>query len=126
MATQPQHPVHNPAAPPPKANDIDGPAPAPVAPATYPGGMASDPAAALANEIITNLRGAPDRLRSRVDSTPALKAVMDQIDSDTMSNIAQSIRTLINNEVAKATGGMGIAPVPPTVVGPPLPHVEKK
>jgi hypothetical protein len=103
MAQQPQHVAHNPANPPPGAPPA--PAPAPAAPG-YPGGMASDPAVALANEIVTSLRGAPDRMRSVIDNTPALKAVMDQAEQGLVADIALTIRRFVDGEVAKATGGM--------------------
>jgi hypothetical protein len=96
MANTPQHPSN----PPPVA-------PGAVAPTTpaYPGGMASDPANALANEIVTNIRGSADRLRSRIESNPALKAALEQGDDDLVASVAQSIRRAIDAEVAKATGG---------------------
>jgi hypothetical protein len=78
---------------------------APPTPA-HPGGMASDPVGALANEIVTNIRGAPDRLRSQIESTPALKSLFDQANENVVAEIAQSIRRFVDAEVAKATGGL--------------------
>jgi hypothetical protein len=113
MANQPQ--PHNPANPPnvgaPATPGVHPAAPTPVAPGDaaptpFPGGMASDPAVALANEIMTNIKGAPDRFRSQVDNTPALKALMEQSNNDLISGISQSIRNLVNQEVARVTGGM--------------------
>jgi len=99
MAQAPQS--HNPANPP------NATAPGTAPPHTsYPGGMASDPALALANEIATNIKGAPDRFRSQMENAPALKALFDQSEGDLLSSIAQAIRRFADGEVAKATGGM--------------------
>lgn len=86
------------------------PAPAEAKPATpaHPGGMASDPAAALANEIVTNIKGAKERFDRQVESTPALKALMDQAGANLTAEIAQTIRAFVAGEVAKATGGMAL------------------
>ena len=71
---------HNPLAPPPKTTDpVVEPAPSP-----YPGGMASDPAAALANEIVTNIKGAYDRLR------------LEQAEPDLVGSVAISIRRFVD------------------------------
>jgi hypothetical protein len=58
MATQP-HPANVPPTTPPNAPA--GAAPAVAPPSPYPGGMASDPAVALANEIVTNIKGAYEK-----------------------------------------------------------------
>jgi hypothetical protein len=98
MATTPS--THT-TTPPPKVSD-DGPAPAPVAPAAYPGGMASDPAAATANEIVVNIKGAIEKMRL-------------ELPPDLVGSVAAAIRGLVNSEVAKATGGVAPAhpPHPP-------------
>ena len=82
---------------------------APSAPySAYPGGMASDPIAQLASEISTNIKGLPDRMRSLIDSTPAFRNVMDQVENDMVASIAQSIRRVVETEVAKVTGGYSL------------------
>ena len=75
---------------------------------SYPGGMASDPIAQLSSEISSNIKGLPDRMRSLIDSTPAFRAVMDQVENDLVASIAQSIRRVVETEVAKATGGYAL------------------
>lgn len=94
------------------ATQQPAPAPAPAPeqpkPATpaYPGGMASDPAAALANEIVTNIKGAAERFKTAVENAPALKALLDQSSDNLTAEVAQSIRRFADDEVSKATGGM--------------------
>ena len=126
MANAP-HTTHNPANPPPNApapgtprdpnvyRDPNAPHDpnAPNAPGgsdapytSYPGGMASDPIAQLASEISTNIKGLPERIRGHIDSTPALKAMFDQYENDLVGSIAQSIRRVVDVEVAKVTGGI--------------------
>jgi hypothetical protein len=100
MATQPQHPA------PPTTRDAPAPdAPAP-APTGSPGGMASDAITALAGEIVTNMKGAPDRFRTQVENNPALKAMMDEASGNMIGEIAQSIRRVVESEIAKVTGGV--------------------
>jgi hypothetical protein len=99
MAQQP-HPTTPPTSVP------TSPSPASPPPATHaPGGMASDPAGALANEIVTNVKGASERFRSQIESNPALKSLFDQSNDSLVAEITQTIRTFVDSEVSKATGG---------------------
>lgn len=97
MANTPAPTAHPPGAPTPAAEQ-----PKP----SVPGGMASDPALAVANEIVTNIKGAADRFRTQVENTPALKALMDQTQGDLVAGVADTIRKFVDEQVSKATGGM--------------------
>lgn len=84
MANQPHTtsaPAANTAAPP------AAPPPSPV-----PGGMASDPAVALATELFSSMKGSADRK-----------------EEPDIGSIAQTIRRFVDAEVAKVTaGGSGL------------------
>ena len=117
MVTTPTTPATPSSAAPPSGAAAVGAAPT-HPPALAPGGMASDPAAALANEIVTNIKGAADRFKQQIESTPALKALMDQAGDDLTAGVAKTIRTFVDGEVAKATGGIVPKPASGTVQPP--------
>jgi hypothetical protein len=102
MAVQP-HAAVNPSNTTPPAGSTPPPYSA------HPGGMASDPANALANEIVTSITGAGERFRSQVESTPALKSLFDQANTSLVAEVTQTIRRFVDAEVAKATGGIAPA-----------------
>jgi hypothetical protein len=92
MASQP-HSANVPLAAPPNA---PAGAATPPAPSPYPGGMASDPAVALANEIVTSIKGAFEKAR------------LELVDEGLVGSVAQSIRRFADAEIGKATGGSGL------------------
>jgi hypothetical protein len=68
--------------------------------------MASDGSIALANQIMSNLKGLPDRIKAAIESNPALKQMSDAAMASATADIAHAIRAYAAQEVAKATGGM--------------------
>lgn len=96
MATQPHPTTPSPAAEPAKP---------PAAPGV-PGGMASDPAIAVANEIVSTIKGSMEKAR---------KEVADKEGASLTAEIAQTIRIFVNNEVNKAIAATPpVAPAGPT------------
>ena len=92
----------------PNKHDSNTPSPTPSPTPTYPGGMASDPAVALANDIVSSIRGEQDRFRTIIENSPELKAAWDKANVDTAAEVAMTVRRFINAEVAKATGGVAL------------------
>ena len=83
MATQPHHTQAD--------TEHTAPPPPPSAPPS-PGGMASDPSIALANQIVTSIKGAMDKARQ--EST-------DAVMGNLVGEVAASIRSFMSNEMSK-------------------------
>ena len=89
MVTTPHTPSPAPPAPPPSSSPPSS---------SVPGGLASDPFAALANQLVTTIKGVAVRSQN-----PQL---LEQMYSNTTAEVAQTIKSFIDQEVAKVTGGL--------------------